>query len=99
MGANQTIDKAPTSLNKVRDDMSRLNGGKAGGVCSIKAKLLRVGGKAVTRRLHVVLTADGKFGTLPSECKRGQVVPSRKMKGDHQHCNTHEGITLLEFAR
>ncbi|MEL6802745.1 MAG: reverse transcriptase domain-containing protein, partial [Bacteroidota bacterium] len=93
--ADPPIDEAPPSLDEVREAVARLRGGKAAGVCSISAELLKAGGEAVTRGLHAVLTAVWQSGTIPPDWKRGLVVPIWKGKGDRQDCNNYRGITLL----
>ncbi len=45
--------------------------------------------------LHAVLTAFWQSGTIPSDWKRGLVVPIWKGKGCRQDCNNYRGITLL----
>ena len=54
--------------------------------------------------LHAVLCSAWKTGIIPSDWKRGRVVPLWKGKGDHQDCNNSRGVTLLSvpgnvFAR
>ena len=34
-------------------------------------------------------------GIIPTDCKRGLVVPIWKGKGDRQDCNNYQGVTLL----
>ena len=59
------------------------------------AFLTSAGGEAIIRGLHVVLTAVWHSGAIPSDWKRGLVIPIWKGKGDCQDCNNYCGITLL----
>ena len=45
--------------------------------------------------LHVVLCFAWDTGIIPTDWKRGLVVPLWKGKGDHQDCNNSRGVTLL----
>ncbi|KAG0730189.1 Transposon TX1 uncharacterized protein [Chionoecetes opilio] len=93
--ADHSIDETAPSLDEVREAVAKLKGGKAAGVCKISVELLKAGGEAMIRRLHAVLTAVWKSGTIPPDWKRGLVVPIWKGKGDRQDCNNYRGITLL----
>ncbi|KAG0723224.1 putative protein in type-1 retrotransposable element R1DM [Chionoecetes opilio] len=93
--ADPPIDETAPSLDKVREAVAKLKGGKAAGVCNISAELLKAGGEAMIRGLHAVLTAVWQSGTIPPDWKRGLVVPIWKGKGDRQDCNNYRGITLL----
>lgn len=54
--------------------MTKLRRGKAPGICSISAELLRAGGEALIWRLHVVLVAIWQ-SDIPADWKRELVVP------------------------
>ena len=95
MDADPPIDEATPSLNEVKKAVDRLRGGKAPGVCNISAELLKAEGEAMIRGLHAVLTAVWQIGTVPSDWKRGLVIPIWKGKGDCQDCNNYRGVTLL----
>ena len=80
-----------------------LKWGKAPGICGIHAELLKAGGNAALVSLHAVLCSAWNTGIIPSNWKRGFVVPFWKGKGDRQDCN-YRGVTLLSvlgkvFAR
>ena len=54
--------------------------------------------------MHAVLCSAWNTGIIPTDWKRGLVVPLWKGKGDHQDCNNYRGVTLLSvpgkvFAR
>jgi len=53
---------------------------------------------------HAVLCSAWNTGIIPTDWKRGLVVPLWKGKGDHQDCNNYQRVTLLSvpckvFAR
>ena len=45
--------------------------------------------------LHAVLCSAWNTGIIPTDWKRGLVVPLWKGKGDRQDCNNFGGVTLL----
>ena len=45
--------------------------------------------------LHAVLCSAWNTGIIPTDGKRGLVVPFWKWKGDHQDCNNYQGVMLL----
>ena len=54
--------------------------------------------------LHAILYSAWNTGIIPTDWKRGLVVPLWKGKGDCQDCNNYRGVTLLSvlgkvFAR
>ena len=84
--------------------VNRLKWGKAPGICGIHAELLKAGGNAALMSLHAVLCSVWNTGIIPTDWKRGLVVPLWKGKGDCQDCNNYRGATLLSvpgkvFAR
>ena len=75
--------------------MNRLKWGKAPGIFGIHAELLKAGGNAALMSLHAVLCSAWNTGIIPTDWKRGLVVPLWKGKGDRQDCNNYRGVTLL----
>ena len=45
--------------------------------------------------LHAVLCSAWNTGIVPTDWKRGLVVPLWKGKGDYQDCNNYRGVTPL----
>ena len=45
--------------------------------------------------LHAVLCSAWNTSIIPTDWKRGRVVPLWKGKGDRQDCNNYRGLTLL----
>ena len=93
--ADPPVDETPPSLAEVRKAVSKLKCGKAAGICNISGELLKAGGETMIHGLHAVLSAIWQSGTIPSDWKKGLVVPIWKGKGDRQDCNNYRGITLL----
>ena len=59
------------------------------------ADLLKAGGNAALMSLHAVLCSVWNTGIIPTDWKRGLVVPLWKGKGDRQDCNNYRGVTIL----
>ena len=74
--------------------LNRLKQSKAPGICGIHAELLKAGGNAALVSMHAVLCSAWNTGIIPTDWKRGLVVPLWKGKGDRQDCNNYRGVTL-----
>ena len=70
---------------------AKLMGGKAAGICNIRAELLKTGGETMIHGLHAVLTAVWHSGTIPSDWKRGWSSLSGKVKGTVRIATTTVG--------
>ena len=90
--ADPPINCGPPSLVETQAAVNRLKWGKAPGICGIHAELLKAGGNAAIVSLHAVLW---NTGIIPTDWKRGLVVPLWKGKGDRHDCNNYRGVTLL----
>ena len=75
--------------------VNQLKWGEAPGICGIHAEPLKAGGNAVLVSLHAVLCFAWNTGIIPTNWKRGLVVPPLKGKGDCQDCNNNEMVMLL----
>ena len=95
MDAHPPINEVALSIDEVKDAVAKLRSGTAAGICNISAELLKAGGEAMIRRLHVALTAVWHSGNIPPGWKRGLVIPICKVKEDRQDCNNYRGITLF----
>ena len=98
------INCDPPSFVETQAAVNRFKWGQAPGICGIHAELLKAGGYAVLGSFHAVLCSAWKTGIIPTDRKRGLVVPLWKRKGDRQDCNNYRGVTLLSvpgkvFAR
>ncbi len=95
---------APPTLEETRKAVVQLKDEKAPGVCGIHAEMLKTGGDAALSWLHTLVCAIWRTETIPTDWKKGLVVPIWKGKGDAKECNNYRGITLLSvpgkvFAR
>ena len=84
--------------------MNRLKWGKGPGICGIHAELLKAGGNAAFMALHAVMCSAWNTGIIPTDWKRGLVVPLWKGKGVRQDCINYRWVILLSvpgkvFAR
>ena len=89
----------PPSFVETQAVVNRLKWGKASGISGIHAELLKAGENAVLMSLHAVLCSAWNTGVIPTDWKRGLVVPLWKGKGDRQDCNNYRGVTLLSQMR
>ena len=85
--ADPPINCDPPSLVETQAVVNQLKWGKAPGICGIHAELLKAGGNAGLMLLHAVLCSAWNTGIIPTDWKRGLVVPLWKGKGDRQDCN------------
>ena len=98
------INCGPPSFVETQVAVNRLKWGKTPGICGIHAELLKAGVNAVLMSLHAVLCSASNKGIIPTDRKRGLVIPLWKGKSDRQDCNNYRGVTLLSvpgkvFAR
>ena len=94
----------PPSLEETQRALDQLKGGKAPGVCGIHAEMLKAGGETTLKWLHALVCSVWSTGVVPTDWKRGLIVPIWKGKGDSRECNNYRGVTLLSvpgkvFAR
>ena len=61
LDADPPIDETAPSICDIKEAVANLRGGKAAGICNIRAELLKAGGEAMTHGLHAVLTAVMAF--------------------------------------
>ena len=93
--ADLPINCGPPSLVETQAAVNWLKWGKAQGICSIRAELLKAGGNTAFVSLHAVLCSAWNTCTIPTDWKRSLVVPLWKEKGDRQDCNNYRGVMLL----
>ena len=87
--ADPPINCDPPSFVETQAAVNRLKWGNAPGICDINAERLRVGENAALVSLHTVLCSAWNTGIIPTNWKRGLVVPLWKGKGDCQDCNNY----------
>ena len=98
------VSTAEPTLAEIRKALGQLKDGKAPGVCGVYAEMLKVGGEATLRWLHTLTCSVWNTGVIPTDWKRGLIVPIWKGKGDARECSNYRGVTLLSvpgkvFAR
>ena len=76
------INCGPPSLVETQAAVNQLKWAKAPWICGIHAELLKAGGNAARVSLHAVLCSAWNTGIIPTDWKRGLVVPLWKGKGD-----------------
>ena len=89
--ADPPINFGPPSFVETQAAVNRLKWGKAPGICGIHAELLKAGGNAALVSLHADLCSAWNTGIIPTDWKRGLVVPLWKGKGDRPDCNNYRG--------
>ena len=60
--------------------------------------MLKAGSESALKGLHRLLCSVWNSGVIPSDWKRGIVVPIWKGKGDIRKCNNYSGVTLLSAS-
>ena len=90
--ADPPINCGPPSFVETQAAVNRLKWGKSPGICGIHDELLKARGNAVLISLHAVLCSAWNTRIIPTDLKRGLVVPG---KSDRQDCNNYRGVTLL----
>ena len=93
--ADPPINFCPPSFVEKQAAVNRLKWCKAAGICGIHAELLKAGGNAALVSLHADLCSAWNTGIIPTDWKRGLVVPLWKGKGDRKDCTNYRGVTLL----
>ena len=93
-----------TAQSSRRKAVAQLKNRRAAGICGIYPKFLKYGGEVVCKKLHAVICSAWNTVVIPTDWKRGFVVPLWKGKGDILDCNNYRGVTLLSvpgkvFAR
>lgn len=85
----------PPSLHETQLAVAKLKNGKASGCCCISAEMLKHGGDPVIQSLNKLFGEIWESESVPSEWRRGIILPLYKGKGSRSECGSHRGITLL----
>ena len=76
--------------------IAKLKNGKAPGICSITAEMLKDGGTGSVKWLTMVCQKTWRSDDIPLDWKRGVIiVPIYKGKGSRRECRNYRGITVL----
>ena len=82
--ADPPVSCDPPALEESRRAVNQLKHGKTPGECGIYAGMLKAGGAAALLWLHTLLCSIWITGIIPTNLRRGVVVPIWKGKGDTQ---------------
>jgi len=65
------------------------------GICGIPAELLKAGGYCTVQWLTKIFQSVWQTGQMPSDWKKGIILPLYKGKGSRRKCKNYRGITPL----
>ena len=88
------VRTAPPSRTEVTDAIKAMKNGKAAGVDSIPAEVLKADASLTALHLHPLIVQIWEQESYPSDWMRGLIVKLPK-KGDLTDCNNWRGITIL----
>ena len=91
------LDNKP-EFSEVLQACKSLKNNKAPGPDGIPGEILKLGGYAVTRRLHKMITVFWEAGFVPKSLKDPIIVMIYKKKGSKADCGNFRGISLLSIA-
>ena len=92
------------TLEETQVAIKQLKGGKAAGICGIYGEMIKCSGPTAVLFLWQLICSIWTSGIIPSDWKKGIVIPLWKGKGSRHECNNYRAITLLSvpgkvFAR
>nr|VZI51203.1 unnamed protein product [Spirometra erinaceieuropaei] len=86
----------PPSLQETIRAVQQLSSGKAPESDAIPAEVYKHGGPQLMEHLTALFQEMWRQGEVPQDFKDATIV--RKRKGNHQVCDNHRGISLLNIA-
>ncbi|XP_047490320.1 uncharacterized protein LOC125039959 [Penaeus chinensis] len=93
----EELDALPTK-EELSKAISNLLSGKAPGIDSIPAEVLKGGKPALLEPLHTLLCKCWEKGHIPQDMRDANVITLYKNKGDKSDCNNYRGISLLSIV-
>ncbi len=90
------IDTNPPTEDEVRNAIKSMKNGKASGIDSIHAEMLKADINLASKLLTDLFTTIWTTNTIPTDWSKGLIVKLPK-KGDLQNCDNWRGITLLSI--
>jgi len=84
------------SPEEIRSAVKKLKNKKVAGTCSIVSELLTTGGPAMILRLKMVFNIIWRTEVIPSDWKKGTLVPVFKPMGSKTGCSNFRSTTLLK---
>nr|VZI43079.1 unnamed protein product [Spirometra erinaceieuropaei] len=88
----------PPSLQETIRAVQQLSSGKAPRSDAIPAKVYKHGGPQLMDHLTALFQEMWRQGEVPQDFKDATIVHLYKRKGNHQVCDNHRGISLLNIA-
>ena len=88
------INTEPSTIDEVRNTIKSLKTGKAPGIDSIQAEMLKADLDTSSKVLHILFLVIWEEGDIPSDWSKGLIVKLPK-KGNLRNCDNWRGITLL----
>ncbi|XP_020604539.1 uncharacterized protein LOC110043431 [Orbicella faveolata] len=95
--AMEELDEMPT-LEELSKAIDNLACGKAPGLDSIPAEVLKHGKPSILQPLHELLCHCWEKGHIPQDMRDASIVTLYKNKGDQSDCNNCRGISLLSIV-
>ncbi|XP_047490913.1 uncharacterized protein LOC125040403 [Penaeus chinensis] len=93
----EELDALPTK-EELSKAISNLSSGKAPGIDSIPAEVLKSGKPALLEPLHTLLCKCWEKGHIPQDMRDANIITLYKNKGDKSDCNNYRGISLLSIV-
>ncbi|XP_047498459.1 uncharacterized protein LOC125045298 [Penaeus chinensis] len=93
----EELDALPTK-EELSKAISNLSSGKAPGIDSNPAEVLKSGKPALLQPLHTLLCKCWEKGYIPQDMRDANIVTLYKNKGDKSDCNNYRGISLLSIV-
>nr|VZI19876.1 unnamed protein product [Spirometra erinaceieuropaei] len=97
METNVDLD-LPPSLQETIRAVQQLSSGKAPGLDAIPVEVYKHGGPQLMDYLTALFQEMWRQGEVPQDFKDATIVHLYKRKGNHQICENHRGISLLNIA-
>ena len=94
--AMEELDEMPT-LEELSKAIDNLACGKAPGLDSIPAEVLKHGKPSILQPLYELLCHCWEKGHIPQDITDASIVTLYKNKGDRSDCNNYRGISLLSI--
>ena len=95
--AMEDLDEMPR-LQELSKAIDNLACGKAPGLDSIPAEVLKDGKPSILQPLHELLCHCWEKGYIPQDMRDASIVTLYKNKGDQSDCNNYHGISLLSIV-
>ena len=92
-----TINCSEPTVKEVINYLNKMTNGKAPGICSITPEMMKAGGSDCSIWSTNIFRDVWRSGVVPSNWKKGIILPFYKGKGNRQESKNYRGITLLSY--